>query len=225
LTVDSNGTLFTTTGSLPTRHVSQWGVEAAGNWQNVYAQAGYYSYNISRAPVAFTEFTAAATAHTAIFQPSSNSFNGWYAQASWFLTGEQKPYNAAVGAFTAPKVLHPFNFGSDAGWGAFELAARFSELDLNSHELDTSAVVTNWVAANRTYTFYNTVRGGDQRILTAEANWYPNSFVKFGLAWQYIQVNRLQAPTTVTTAGVPVLPTVNGGQNLSTVALRAQISL
>ncbi len=225
LTVDSNGTLFATTGSLPTKHVSQWGVEAAGNWQNFFAQAGYYNYNISRAPVAFTEFTAAATSHTAIFQPSSNSFSGWYAQASWFLTGEQKPYNVATGSFTAPKVLHPFNFGDDAGWGAFELAARFSDLDLNSHALDNSTVVTNWVGANRTYTFYNTVRGGDQRILTAEANWYPNSFVKFGLAYQYVQVSRLQAPATVTTAGVPTLPTVNGGQNFSTVAARVQFSL
>ena len=225
LTVDSNGILFVTTGALPTNHVTQWGVEAAGNFQNFYGQAGYYGINVDRAPVAFTQFTAAATSHTQVFQPSNNTFSAWYAQASWILTGEQKPYNTATGSFTAPKVAHPFHFGDEPGWGAFELAGRYSELDLNSHALDTSTVVTNWVGANRTYTFYNTVRGGDQRILTAELNWYPNNFVKFGLAYQYIQVSRLQAPTTVTTAGVPVLPTVNGGQNLSTIALRAQISL
>ncbi len=225
LTVDSNGTLFDTTGSLPTNHVTQWGLEAAGNWLNLYGQGGYYGIQVDRAPVAFTEFTAAATSHTRILQPSNNSFSGWYLQASWILTGEQKPYNVATGSFTAPKVAHPLGFGDDSGWGAFELAGRYSELDLNSHALDTSTVVTNWVGANRTYTFYNTVRGGDQRILTAEANWYPNNFVKFALAYQYIQVSRLQNPATVTTAGVPALPTVNGGQNLSTVALRAQISL
>ena len=227
LTVDSNGTLLATTGSLPADHVSQWGVEAAGNYLNVYGQAGYYGINLSRAPVAFTQFTAAATSHTQVFQPSDNSFSAWYVQASWILTGEQKPYNTATGSFTAPKVLHPLNFGDDAGWGAFELAGRFSELDLNSHPLDTSTVVTNWAGVNRTYTFYNTVRGGDQRVLTAELNWYPNNFVKFGLAYQYIQISRLQNPATVTVAGAgtPVLPTVNGGQNLSTLALRAQISL
>ncbi len=49
--------------------------------------------------------------------------------------------------------------------------------------------------------------------------------MKFGFEYQYIQVSRLQSPATVTTAGTPVLPTVNGGQNLSTVAVRAQISL
>jgi phosphate-selective porin OprO/OprP len=225
LTVDSNGTLFATTGALPTNHIAQWGVEAAGNFLNFYGQAGYYGIEVDRAPVAFTEFTAAATSHTTVLQPSSNSFSAWYVQASWILTGEQKPYNTATGSFTAPKVAHPFNFGDDAGWGAFELAGRYSELDLNSHALDNTAVVTNWVGVNRTYTFFNTVRGGDQRILTVEANWYPNNFVKFGFAYQYIQVSRLQNPATVTTAGVPVLPTVNGGQNLSTLALRAQISL
>jgi phosphate-selective porin OprO/OprP len=226
LTVDSNGTLFATTGSLPTNHITQWGLEAAGNYQNFYAQAGYYGIQVDRAPVAFTQFTATATSHTQAVQPSNNSFTGWYAQLSWFLTGEQKPYNVATGSFTAPKVLHPLNFGDDAGWGAFELAARFSDLDLNSHENDGTNIITNWTGATtRTYTFYNTVRGGDQRVLTAELNWYPNSFVKLAASYQYIQVSRLQNPAAVTTTGVPVLPTVNGGQNISAIAVRAQISL
>jgi len=226
LTVDSNGILLATTGSLPTRHVSQWGVEAAGNFENFYGQAGYYGFDVDRAPVAFTQFTAAATSHTQIVQPSNNSFTGWYAQASWILTGEQKPYSVANGAFTAPKVAHPFGFGPDAGWGAFELAARYSDLDLNSHALDTTNIITAWPSGlNRTYTYYNTVRGGDQRALTVAFNWYPNSFVKLAAQYQYIQVSRLQSPATVTTTGIPALPTLNGGQNLSTIAIRAQISL
>ncbi len=226
LTVDSNGFLLATTGGLPANHVSQWGVEAAGNFRNFYGQAGYYGFDVDRAPVAFTQFTAAATSHTAILQPSNNSFTGWYAQASWILTGEQKPYSIPNGSFTAPKVAHPFNFGPDAGWGAFELAGRYSELDLNSHALDTSTVITAWpTGLNRTYTFFNTVRGGDQRILTAALNWYPNNLLKFAVQYQYVQVSRLQSPATVTTTGTPTLPTVNGGQNLSTIAIRAQISL
>ncbi|MEI9988869.1 MAG: porin [Rhizomicrobium sp.] len=226
LTIDSNGTLLATTGSLPTKHVSQWGAEAAGNFLNFYGQAGYYGFQVDRAPVAFTQFTAAATSHTSILQPSNNSFSGWYAQATWILTGEQKPYNQATGSFTAPKVAHPFGFGPDAGWGAFELAGRFSELDLNSHALDPANVITAWPSGlSRTYTYYNTVRGGDQRIVTAALNWYPNNFVKFAVQYQYIQVSRLQSPAAVTTTGTPSLPTVNGGQNLSTIALRAQISL
>lgn len=226
LTIDSNGIKLANTGALPTRHVAQWGLEAAGNYDNFYAQAGYYGFDVERAPVAYKVFTSALTSATHIVQPSNNSLSGWYVQASWILTGEQKPYSVANGAFTAPKILHPFNFGEDSGWGAFELAGRFSELDLNSHALDASNVITGWSGvSNRTYTFFNTERGGDQRILTAELNWYPNNFVKFGFAYQYVQVSRLQLPATVTTAGAPVLPTLNGGQNFSTFAIRSQFSL
>jgi len=226
LTIDSNGIRLANTGALPTRHVTQWGVEAAGNFENFYAQAGYYGFEVERAPIAFKVFTSAVTSATEIVQPSNNSLSGWYVQASWFATGEQKPYSAATGAFTAPKVLHPFGLGESAGWGAIELAGRFSELDLNSHVRDDSNVITGWTgAATRTFTFFNTERGGDQRIATVELNWYPNSFVKFGFAYQYIQVSRLQAPGTVTTTGLPILPTLNGGQNLSTFAVRTQFSL
>jgi phosphate-selective porin OprO/OprP len=226
LTVDSNGIKLANTGALPARHIAQWGLEAAGNYDNVYAQAGYYGFEVERAPVAFKVFTSAVASATQIVQPSNNSLNGWYVQASWILTGEQKPYNSATGAFTAPKVSQPFGFGENSGWGAFELAGRFSELNLNSHVSDTSNVITGWTGATtRTYTFFNTERGGDQRIATAELNWYPNNFVKFGLSYQYIQVSRLQSPATVTTTGIPVLPSLNGGQNLSAFAVRAQFSL
>lgn len=225
LTIDSNGIKLVNTGAIPARHLSQWGVEAAGNIDNIYAQAGYYGFEVDRAPTAFKVFSSPTTSSTQIVKPSSNSLSGWYVQASWFPTGEQKPYNVATGAFTAPKVLRPFGFGENAGWGAMELAGRFSDLDLNSHVLDSSNVITAWSGANRTFTFFNTERGGEQRILTAELNWYPNNFVKLGFAYQYIQVSRLQAPATVTTAGVPVLPTLNGGQNLSTFAVRTQFAL
>ena len=225
VTIDSNGIKLVNTGAIPARHLSQWGVEAAGNIDNIYAQAGYYGFEVDRAPTAFKVFSSPTTSSTQIVRPSGNSLSGWYVQASWFPTGERKPYNVATGAFTAPKVLRSFGFGENAGWGAIELAGRFSDLDLNSHVLDASNVITAWSGANRTFTFFDTERGGEQRILTAEVNWYPNNFVKFGFAYQYIQVSRLQSPGTVTTAGVPVLPTLNGGQNLSTFAVRTQFAL
>lgn len=224
LTVNSNGILLATTGSLPANHVSQWGVETAGNFQSLYGQAGYYAFEVDRAPVAYKTYSSATTTATTIVQPSNDNFTGWYVQGSWILTGESKGYNPATGAFTPPKPAQPFSF-TDEGWGALELAARFSDLSLNSHANSTAKVVTNWTGAStETYTYYNTVRGGDQRIATVGLNWYPNNSVRFALDYQWIDVTRLQTPAAVTTTGTPALPTLNGGQTVQAIALRAQVS-
>lgn len=224
LTVDSNGVRLVNTGALPAKHLWQWGVEAAGNWRNLYAQAGYYGFEVQRDDVAFKVFTNSSASHTEIVTPSDDSFNGWYVQGSWVLTGEAKTYIASNGAFGPPKLAQPFALDG-SGWGAWELAARYSELDLNDHVNDTANIITNWTGATtRTFTYYNTVRGGEQRIATVGLNWYPNSFVRFALNYQWIDIDRLQAPATVTTSGTPALPMLDAGQTVQAIAFRSQIS-
>ncbi len=224
LTVDSNGIKLANTGALPANHLTQWGVEAAGNVGPFYAQAGYYSFGIDRAKTAYKIFTSATTSATTIFQPSNNTFSGWYVQAAWSLTGEPRVYNAANGAFSQPKPKTSVGHG---GWGAWELAARYSDLNLNSHTLDTTSLITAWTAPGaQTYTFPNTVRGGDQKIVTVGLNWYVSTAIRFALDYQWIDVKRLQAPSTVTVvSGTPTLPAVWGGQDLQTLAFRAQFAL
>ncbi len=225
ITVDSNGIKLANTGALPANHLTQWGVETAGNYHNLYGQAGYYAFAIDRAPVAYKTYTSSIASATSIVQPNNNHFNAWYVQASWVLTGESKRYNAANGAFTPPKPAQPFSL-KNGGWGAWELAARYSDLNLNDHINDEASVVTNWTgAAAKTYTYYDTVRGGDQRIATVGLNWYPNNTVRFALDYQWINVSRLQTPAAVTTTSTPALPALNGGQTVQTIALRAQVSL
>ena len=56
---------------------------------------------------------------------SNPSFKGWYAEASWFLTGEQAHYRA--GKFIRPNI--------ERDRGAWELAARFSSIDLNDEDI------------------------------------------------------------------------------------------
>ena len=73
-TFDSNGYTLASTGSLNANHVSQWGVETAGNWGSVYGQAGYYGFEIDRSQVAY-----ATTTGTQIVQPNADHFSGWYA--------------------------------------------------------------------------------------------------------------------------------------------------
>jgi phosphate-selective porin OprO/OprP len=231
LTFDSNGYTLTSTGALNANHVSQWGLETAGNWQSVYGQAGYYGFEVDRSQLAY-----ATTSGTRIVQPNADHFSGWYLQGTWLLTGEERLYNPATGAFTPPKVENPLNFDNGT-WGAFELAARYSDLDLNDHVSDTSNVVianaAGAPAGTHTYDFYNTVRGGDQRIFTAGVNWYPNNAIHFAFNYEMIQNSKLQSGSspnpltgvTLATTGAAVPPAVNGGQNISAIALRAQLSL
>jgi phosphate-selective porin OprO/OprP len=229
LTFDSNGYNLATTAALAANHVTQWGVETAGNFENFYGQAGYYNFAVDRAPVAF-----ATTSGTQIVTPTNDDFSAWYVQGTWILTGESRNYNPATGAFTPPKVAHPLKLDGTGGSGAWELALRYDDTNLNDQINSTANVITATTAGKSTYDFYNTVRGGDQRIFTAGVNWFPNDAIRFALNYELIQSSKLQsgssqnALTGITATGtatvVPAIPTVNGGQNLSAVALRAQVS-
>lgn len=83
--------------------------------------------------------------------PSGSNPDLWgaYVYASWFLTGEHRPYKTGEGAFDRLKPRRPFLFGENAGPGAWELAARYSFLDLSDGdvsggELDTYTLGLNW---------------------------------------------------------------------------------
>jgi phosphate-selective porin OprO/OprP len=85
------------------------------------------------------------------------SFGGYYVQASYFITGEHRPYKNATGVFDR---VHPEkNFGWGKGPGAWELAARYSSVDLNDRG----------------------VRGGEANTLTLGVNWYLNPSVRLML--------------------------------------------
>ncbi len=80
-------------------------------------------------------------------------FGGWYVQGGYFLTGETRPYNTGGGAFG--RVVPKANFQSNGqGWGAWEVAARYSYLDLDDESLDE--------------------RMGSVNSVTLGVNWYLN---------------------------------------------------
>ncbi|GIL41301.1 OprO/OprP family phosphate-selective porin [Roseiterribacter gracilis] len=87
-------------------------------------------------------------------------FSGWYAQASYMLTGEQKPYNIGTGAPGPLTPIRPFSL-SEGGWGAWEVGLRYSTVNLND--------------ASQGFI----VNGGRQRVWTAALNWYVNRNVRF----------------------------------------------
>ena len=77
----------------------------------------------------------------------------FYVMASYFLTGEHRPYNRSDGHYDRPKPKKNFLQG---GWGAFEVALRFSMIDLT----DAAAV--------------NPGMGGKEKNITVGLNWYLN---------------------------------------------------
>jgi phosphate-selective porin OprO/OprP len=82
------------------------------------------------------------------------SFNGWYVYGSYFLTGEQRPYEASEGTFGRVK---PKSIVGKGGHGAWELAARYSSIDLTDSGIE----------------------GGKEDDLTLGVNWYATPNIRF----------------------------------------------
>ncbi|WP_374468903.1 porin [Phenylobacterium sp.] len=133
-------------------------------------------------------------------------FSGWYVQGAWTLTGQPRRYNTTNGGFDAPRVEKPFNLKT-GDWGVWELAARYSVLDLD-YVADAAA---------------STIRGGEQKILTLGINWYPNSVVRFLADYQRVEVDRISPGGTAFGAGALTPPAgAQIGQDLNIWSLRTQ---
>ncbi len=94
---------------------------------------------------------------------------GAYIQAGYFLTDDYRPYDRKTG--TIDRIIPRNNFGfcrdcTPRGWGAWEVAGRFSYLDLN----------------DRTGT---EIRGGQITDYTLGVNWYTTPYSK--LVFNYIR--------------------------------------
>jgi len=178
------------------------GVEFGANYKNFFMQAENFWYGISR------------RAPSTLDDPS---FEGYYVEGSWLITGESRRYNMTNGSFQGPKALKPFS-GKKGGPGAWELALRFSHTDLNFHE-----------GSDGTAAAADSVRGGVQDILSFGVNWYPISNLKFMLNVLHIDVDRLNpaGPGNLTPFGpAPGTPPigVDIGQDLNVYALRSQFA-
>jgi phosphate-selective porin OprO/OprP len=64
--------------------------------------------------------------------PGNPLLSGWYAYASWVITGEHRIYKQDEGAFSGVNPKRNFLRG---GPGAFELAVRYSNLDLDDEDV------------------------------------------------------------------------------------------
>ena len=126
--------------------------------------------------------------------PSKNpkiNFEGAYALATYMLTGETRSYfvdEGEVGPTEKPK---------SSTWGAWELKARYSMLDLNDPNLPNPAY------------------GGKADILSLGFNWYPNQSIKI-----QVEYNMTNHDEHATSKGKFV-----GNDDFSMLQVRFQVSM
>ncbi len=139
---------FVDTGALShVEHVQLLGAEAAAVFGPASIQGEYVASLLD-----FDTRTASATSST-----DNSTFRAFYVQGSYFVTpGDRRNYNTACGAFNTMRPKK--NFREDGGWGAVELATRFSYLDVDDDGLGAAR--------------------GELRDWTMGVNWYLNPNVR-----------------------------------------------
>lgn len=180
-------TILATTGAIANASAAQvYSVEAAATYGPLILQGEYFWFNVDR---------GANTGLPPIGAPSLK-FQGGYAQAGYVLTGETHAYNPASASYGGVKPAHPFSLDG-GGWGAWEIAARASTIDLNN-QLGTATGIA----------------GGRQTVYTAALNWYVNGNVRFMLDYLHGNVSKQASP--VSSADV--------GSKFDAVAMRTQVA-
>ena len=176
-----DATRLVDSGAINAGSAAATGVEFGAQYKNLFMQSEAFDYKIER-----------LNAASGVTDPN---FTGWYVEGGWVLTGESRKYNTQTATFDG--VTPAANFDTKSGhWGAFELVARYSTLDLNYH--DTAALTADRVL------------GGQQDITALGLNWQLNPGVRFIFQGQSVKVDRLNA------AGAQI------GQDYTSFAVRSQ---
>jgi phosphate-selective porin OprO/OprP len=179
-------TSFLATGNIPASGGQVWGVEVAGSYQTFFAQGEYYHYVVdTRAGVP----TLPGNLQGGVPGPALN-FDGGYAQASYSIGG-RRHYDPTRGAYTGVIPEAPMVLGS-AGWGALELAARYTFVNLNSPYLTTATLGPAFFAPGVFTGGTTTYGGGKETSYGIGLNWYPNYNMKFMLDYEHVVVNNPQ---------------------------------
>ena len=179
-------TSFLSTGNIPARGGQVYGVEVAASYKNWFAQGEYYRYVVdTRAGVP----TLPGNLQGGVPGPALN-FDGGYAQASYSIGGTRH-YDPTRGAYSGVVPEMPMALGRP-GWGALELAARYSSINLNSPCLTTATLGPAFSAPGVFTGGTTTYGGGKQTAYGIGLNWYPNYNMKFMLDYEHVVVDNPQ---------------------------------
>lgn len=198
-----DGLRLVDTGAIPASGAAAVGLEAGGWFGPLYLAGEYFQIDVDRSGAGLDP-----------------GFSGWYLQGAWTLTGETRRWNAASGGIGGIRPARAFDPASGS-WGAVEIAARTSLLDL---DFEPGALGTAAIPGV-------SVRGGQQTVTSLGLNWYPTTTIRFTLARQWVEVERLDPENgevvgTTLFGGAPSVPG-NGaqiGQSTESWLLRTQVS-
>jgi len=174
-----DGTRLISTGNIAAKTGDMYSFDFQGNLDNFYLAGEWAKFNLDRQCGTIVS-PACARSTDVIDHPS---FEGWYVEGTWILTGETKPYttqaiNNEVGAFGNPVPSRPFSLDGES-WGTWELTARYSDMNLNWHQ--TQVQNTSQLGG---------ILGGDERIVTLGVNWYMNRNIKLQVNDMIVKVKR-----------------------------------
>lgn len=174
-------TYFLNTKAIPAQDAQVFGAEAAASYGPAFIQGEYYHYIVDTmygtTPVAVSTITGGGGLLGGRPGPAAD-FNGGYVEASYSFGG-QRQYRPASAAYTGVIPEKPLAYGTD-GFGAVEVAGRFSVVDLNSGGLQ------QLVKAGSGYTAYT---GSEQTSYGVGINWYPNTNMRFMLDYEHVIVS------------------------------------
>ncbi len=142
-------TKFVDTGAFSAEKANRFGFEAAAVLHAFSVQGEYFLVTVDR--------------------PSglaSVDFNGGYMEVSYFLTGEHRKYKKGKFGRVTPRK----NFLEGSGLGAWQVAARFSSIDLND----------------------GAITGGEENNIALALNWYLNAHTR--LMFNYVRADIDGAP-------------------------------
>ncbi len=103
------------------------------------------------------------------------AFDGYYVQGSYFLTGESRNFYPRFGTFWRVQPASDFSLSS-GNWGAWEVALRYSSLDLDDG-------VANLAGGG--------IRGGVLENYSVGLNWYLNAFVRVMMNYVHSDADNL----------------------------------
>jgi phosphate-selective porin OprO and OprP len=156
-----NNTRWINTGNIPATEVQTLGLEGLVIWGPFSVQGEYVNAWVDRTPT------------------GTASYHGYYVQASYFLTGENRAYDRRLGVIS--RTIPNENFfavmtGEDGcgscccAKGAWEIAARYSAIDLTDFATGSDGI------------------GGKLEDWTVGLNWYLNP--NFTVQWNYVLAHR-----------------------------------